>query len=265
MKNFPIALLVLLTACHRSTPPTPPTLPVAQAHSDPSPQTDQQQTRPKVVAGREPSFFDLGTDDRSYGDATKGQLDRIDALLASTGFLTTTEGLKSFFADSAGRLPDVRRLANDAGRAADPRIYLEMAVWATRRARDNGPVLYQMLLKNADRYVGRPWFIMNTKILELHEDGQFSVGRIEMDPGANPLFIAARFTTPFIEGDRVDVIGYFGGVETYETKVHESRGIPSFAAAGIFKPGTIVAINRIVKAWLADPTPNQLRAQARKF
>jgi hypothetical protein len=233
---------------------------LSDSHSDASPKAIQ-----KVAARREPSFFDLGTDDRSYGDGTKGQLDRIDALLSSTGFLTTTEGLKSFFSDSAGRLPDIRRLANDAERSADPRIYLEMALFATRRARDDGPVLYQMLLKNADRFVGRPWFIMNAKILELHEEGRFSVGRIEMDPGANPLFMACRFTTPFIEGDRVDIVGYFGGSETYETKLHESRSIPSFAAAGIFKPGTIVAMNRIVKSWLADPTPNQLRALPRKF
>ncbi len=140
-----------------------------------------------------------------------------------------------------------------------------MAVFATRRAKDEGPVLYQMLLKNADRYVGRPWFIMNAKVLELHEEGQLSVGRIEMDPGSNPLFVVGRFTTPFIAGDKVDIIGYFAGTETYETALHDHRSIPAFAAAGVFKPGTIIAMNRIVKAWLGDPTPNQLRAQPRKF
>lgn len=140
-----------------------------------------------------------------------------------------------------------------------------MALWATRRARDDGPVMYPMLLKNAERFVGRPWFIMNAKILELHEEGQFSVGRIEMDPGTNPLFIVARFTTPFIEGDRVDIVGYFGGSETYETKLGDHRRIPSFAVAGVFKTGAIVAMNRIVKTWLSDPTPNQLRSQPRKF
>jgi hypothetical protein len=213
----------------------------------------------------EPTWWDLLSDDRALGSDMKGQLDRIDSILASKLFLSPTAATRSLYDESESQLPRLRELAADSRRSADPRVYLQIAFMASRRAREDGTILYKMLVKNAERSAGRPWFIIGAKILDLKEEDQTTIGRVEMDPGTNPLFIGARFLTPFVDGDRVDIVGYFAGDRTYETKAGAKVTIPAFAVAGMFKPGTIVAMNRLVKLWQGDPVPDQLRSMPRKF
>ena len=231
----------------------------------PDPSIAEIVSAPPEPQRHEPTWFDIGSNDRALGSDIKGQLDRIDSILPSKLFLTANAATTSLFAESESQLPRLRELAADSGRAADPRVYMVIAVTASQRARNDGTILYKMLTKNADRDAGRPWFIMGAKIIELHEEGSMTLGRIEMDPGTNPLFIGARFATPFVEGDRVDVVGYLAGNYTYETKIGSKFTIPAFAVAGMFKTGTIKAMNRIVKVWVKDVVPDQLRDMPRKF
>ena len=126
---------------------------------------------------------------------------------------------------------------------------MALVIAAQQRVHRDGPVLYKMLTKSVRPFVGRPWFIINAKVEEIHEtDDGLTVGRIELDPGFDKdLFFVARFRTPFIDDDRVDVIGYFAGDYTYKNRIGTDLTAPAFAVAGMFKSGTIVAMNRIVR------------------
>ena len=253
-----IAVVALSCSRQRTEAPAPAPQPAAAA----TPPVPAKSPAPPKPA---PTWADISSNDCSYGCNLQGQLDRIDAVLTSKAVLTETDGLKSLFSESEAQLPRLRELAADRGRAADPRLYMVIASTATQRARGDGTVLYQMLTKNAEHDAGRPWFIMGAKILELHEDDQVTGGKLEMDPGKNPLFIVGRFKTPFVEDDRVDVIGYFAGNYTFKTTTGLKETLPAFAVAGMFKEGTIRAMNKIVHTWPKDIPPDALRSMPRKY
>ena len=144
---------------------------------------------------------------------------------------------------------------------------MALVIAAQQRVHRDGPVLYKMLTKSVRPFVGRPWFIINTKVEEIHEtDDGLTVGRIELEPGFDKdVFFVARFRTSFIDDDRVDIIGYFAGDYTYKNRLGADLTVPAFAVAGMFKSGTIVAMNRIVRFWKGDIGADQLRRAPRKL
>jgi len=202
---------------------------------------------------------------KTFARDLSGQLDRIDVVLADSGFngvrLDTTE----FWKTKEAEIPKLREIARVSDPAIDPRHYLDIAVRADRWAADDGTVTYEMLLKNADRYAGRPWFLVNALIIDIKEAESVTMARIFMDPGRNPLLVGGRFVTNFTKGDHVDVVGYFAGNYEYEAVGGNKVTLPAFAAAGLFKTGTLRAMNRVSKVWQGDLPETQLRSKQRKL
>jgi hypothetical protein len=256
-----IVVLCIAASCHPTGSMEP------QESGAPVSVSKEAAPGPGPSSPRQMGWSDYTEDDVSLGANLRGQLDRIDRLFKSTAFLHVTNDFASFWSESESRTGALRSLASDQGRATDPRFYMALAIAAQQRAHRNGPVLYKMLTKNARPFIGRPWFVINAKILQIQEtDDGVTAGRVELEPGFDTaMFFAARFPTPFIDGDRVDLIGFFAGDYTYKNRLGADVTVPSFAVAGMFKTGSIVAMNRIVRFWKGDIGAEQLRREPRKF
>ena len=119
-------------------------------------------------------------------DQLAAQLNKIEALLRSPSF----EHADDVWKEKAAAIPALRDITKVADQAINPVHLMEIVAHADNTTRDDGALLYGMLIKNAKRYAGRPWFIMRAKLLEIYEaDGKVTSGRLMMDPGKNPLFL----------------------------------------------------------------------------
>lgn len=202
---------------------------------------------------------------KTFAKDLPGQLDRIDVVLGDSGFGGVRYDNSEVWKAKEAEIPKLREIARVSNPAIDPRHYLDIAVRADRWADDDGTVTYEMLLKNAARYAGRPWFLINALIVDIKEGERVTTARIFMDPDRNPLFVSGRFITNFTTGDRVDVVGYFASDYEYEAVNGRMITLPALAAAGIFKTGTLRAMNRLSKVWDGDLPENQLRSKSRKL
>jgi hypothetical protein len=202
--------------------------------------------------------------EKEWGLDMDGQLDRISALFHDPGFEGSSAGELGMWKSKEAGVPQLREVSGISSAKVDPRAVLWIAVHADRYCEAEGGLTYPMLTKNADRSAGRPWFIMNAKIIEILEEGRTSVARVEMDPGKNPIFVQWRYLTNFVAGDRVDVVGFWAGYRTYDARAGKVT-IPALAAAAVLKPGTIRAMNKVSRVWLGDVGPDQLRNYPRKI
>jgi hypothetical protein len=201
---------------------------------------------------------------RPFALDMEGQLDRAKKLFGDPTFEGAAAGELGMWKDKEPQVARLREVSGVTHPSADPRAILWIAVHADGYCKSWGGITYAMLTKNADRSAGRPWFIMNAKILEIFEDHEVSMARMEMDPGEHPIFVKWRYLTDFVAGDRVDVVGFWAGSQSYKARIGEII-IPALAAAAVLKPGTIKAMNKISRVWLGDVGPNQLRMTPRKL
>lgn len=97
-------------------------------------------------------------------------------------------------------------------------------------------VTYEHLKKNADRYAGKAWSFTG-KILEISETGGGTVARVSLDDWGNKaIYVAAPFSTEFVEKNRVHVIGYLAGNYSYTSQANWQITIPAVAARAIISP-----------------------------
>lgn len=242
-------IFIFAAACSRTVnvPPLP------ESHS----QAANADAKPAKVAATENA-------DKKWPLDLDGQLDRIHALFHDPTFEKSTPGELGMWEEKAVGIPRLREISGISSPSVDPRVVLWIAIHADGYCQSWGGITYEMLMKNAERSAGRPWFIMNARIIEILEEGRTSVARIEMDPGKNPIFVQWRYLTNFVAGDRVDVVGFWAGSRTYDARLGKVT-IPALAAAAVLKPGTIRAMNKISRVWLGDVGPDQLRNRPRKL
>ncbi len=100
----------------------------------------------------------------------------------------------------------------------------------------NNDITYKHLKKNSQKHAGKEWAFTG-KILEIQEVEGRTVSRIGIDAwGNDAVFVAGNFTTDFVQGDRVYVVGYLAGDYSYESQAGWNINIPSLAARAMMKP-----------------------------
>lgn len=94
-------------------------------------------------------------------------------------------------------------------------------------------VTFEQLKKNAERYAGRPWRFSG-KIVQIQEASGFTTVRVALDAWGNKVvYVVAPFTTEFVDGDRVYVVGYLAGDHSYQSIAGWNITIPAMAARAI--------------------------------
>jgi hypothetical protein len=136
-----------------------------------------------------------------------------------------------FTADLAGQL---RRIDHEGGESDE-------AILNNLEEVDN-KVTYAHLEKNAGRYAGKAWAVQG-KILQIFENNDGTQARIGFGSWNNDVIYAVgRFTTEFIENDRVYVIGYLAGNYSYESQAGWNITIPLLAARAMLRPAELQKI-----------------------
>lgn len=136
---------------------------------------------------------------------------------------------------------DVERLKKASGMNRDPQFAYMLSYDAQEDADKNGKVTFPMLKKNADRYAGRPWEVRGARIIEIAERNGVTIARLSVGGFDNILFVTGRFESDFVEGNRVDVVGFLAGNYSYQARIGELT-IPALAAVPFFRAGGIEAM-----------------------
>lgn len=161
----------------------------------------------------------------------KGQLDRVEAILYWSGKAARDKT----YPEWNGTYLETMDALDAEGPQADD--IFAFAVLAD----ENRNITYAHLSKNAARYAGSPWRFRG-RILEVEEtqNPNLTVARITMDYyGNTPLMVFGRFTTNFVRGNFVDVIGYLAGNYSYKSQAGWDITVPALAALRIVKMNSI--------------------------
>lgn len=103
-------------------------------------------------------------------------------------------------------------------------------------------ITYEHLMKNADKYMGQPWSFTG-KILQIQESSGKTVALISSGPyGTKNIHVLADFTTDFIEGNQVYVIGNLNGDYSYTSQANYQLSVPEVIAESILKPNEAAKI-----------------------
>jgi hypothetical protein len=106
---------------------------------------------------------------------------------------------------------------------------------------------YVHLKKSSARYEGRHWYFTG-KIVEIAEDNGETRARVALDYyGSSVVWVTAKFTTDFVQGDGVDVAGILLGDHTYRSQAGWNITIPSMMARSIQKYGAFRRVQRATK------------------
>jgi|GEM_PF-3464834 len=170
----------------------------------------------------------------TFSSDMKGQLDRVDWFIAKVGIGYPGDQDK-YRAITGWRDP---KTLPGAVYALSGRAQLEADQMG-------GRVTFSMLKKNPDRYATRAWACEKAKIVEINEREGITQARIQTDEGI--YFVIGRFQTDFVDGDRVDVMGFLAGNYTYESQAKWQITLPAVAAGGFFKGGTTAKMTAEIK------------------
>lgn len=100
----------------------------------------------------------------------------------------------------------------------------------------NQEITYKHLKKNAEKHAGEPW-LFTGKILEISESDGNTFARIGLDKwGNDAIMVAGNFTTEFVDGERVFVVGYLAGNHSYTSQANWQITIPAMVARAMLKP-----------------------------
>ena len=160
---------------------------------------------------------------REYASNLKGQLDRVDDEIqaAADGY----EGDQVALRKATGRSSQKCEPGAVFNRFAD-----------VARMPSTDLVTYPMLKKNSERYAGNLWAQLDVKVVEIQEKDGVTLARIDTG-GGKTMFVAGRFLTDLLEGQRADVVGYLAGDFEYTSRANWKLSIPAVAAIGMFKAG----------------------------
>lgn len=103
-------------------------------------------------------------------------------------------------------------------------------------------ITYGQLTKNADRYQGQAW-AFTCSIVQIQEAGGETSALVALDYLHNDMMkVKASFTTEFVDGDMVYVVGYLAGNYSYRSVGGLDMTIPMIEAKAILKPSDAIRI-----------------------
>lgn len=97
-------------------------------------------------------------------------------------------------------------------------------------------ITYAHLEKDPEKYNGMPW-AASGKVIQIMEKGGQTTALVGADRyGAQNYWVSANFTTDFVKGNQVYIVGYLQGSYSYKSVAGWDITIPSLVARAILKP-----------------------------
>ncbi len=122
----------------------------------------------------------------------------------------------------------LQKISTDGGRSPD-------AIFANVQAVDE-ELTYAQLKKSPEKYAGRAWGFEG-KILQIGETGDKTWARVGLDSWGNDVvWVEGDFTTEFVDGQRVALLGYLAGTHSYKSQAGWDIRIPALAARIMLTP-----------------------------
>lgn len=149
------------------------------------------------------------------------------------------ESKQSEITDSSSASPHVPSLPEQT---TDPKQLRELIVEINRE------VTYERVMKNPEKYYGEMWGIAG-RVLQIQESGNTTVALISLDAfSSKVVHVFAGFTTEFVEGNQVYVLGQLDNkLYSYTSQANYQLSVPNLTAYAIIKPSEAAKIKAGIK------------------
>lgn len=108
-------------------------------------------------------------------------------------------------------------------------------------------ITYAHLTKNSSRYEGQTWAFTG-KILQIQEEDGKSAALVSSHLyGSDNVHVLAGFTTDFVDGDEVYIIGVLNGDFSYTSRGNYQLSVPEIIAQAIVKSTDVAKIKASAK------------------
>ncbi len=103
-------------------------------------------------------------------------------------------------------------------------------------AHENRTLTYEHLKKNPQQHSGKAW-AFSGRIIQIQEEGELTFALVALDQwNTKTMAVRADFSTPFVENDRVYVVGQLAGSYSYTSVAGWEITVPSITARAIITP-----------------------------